>query len=109
WKPGWGARPPESRAGAARSPARFDIRRIEAVEQVPEDLGLADECVHAAHLQLVGGGVLDDEVDRFQRVLARAWRPRAEVLQRVLADPGVVLLPRQHALGHEVGREELGE
>src|SRR5262245_6130910 len=100
---------PISGTRGARPPARLDVRRVEAVEQVPEDLGLPDQGGDASGLQLVRVGVAHHEVDRLERVLPRARRARPEVLEGVAADPRVVALPRQHATGHQIGREELGE
>src|SRR5580765_8639212 len=75
------SRAPVSGTRAARPPARLHVDGVQAVEQVPEDLGLADERGHAAGLELVARGVADHEVDGLQRILPRARWPRAEVVE----------------------------
>src|SRR5436853_3903499 len=74
-----------SGAGTARPPPRLDVGAVERIEQVPEDLGLADERRHAAGLQLVRGGVGQHVIDRLRGGLPRLRRARAEVLARALA------------------------
>src|SRR5262249_6554092 len=78
---------------SARSPARLDIGRVRAIEEVPEDLGLADQRRDAALLRLVARRVAHDEVDRFLGILSRPRHPPAEVREHLGAHPGIVLLP----------------
>jgi len=82
---------------------------LDAVEQVPEDFGLANESLHTRVLQIVGVGLAHHESNRFFRIAARARDARSEIAERLLVDPGVVPLPRGDSLGHQIGREELGE
>src|SRR5207302_5772307 len=64
-----------------------------AVEDVPEDLGLADQRHDATLLKLVGGRVAADELQRHPRVLPRPRHSRAEVLEHVRPAPRVTPLP----------------
>ena len=88
---GPGVRPDHARRRAA--PAGLDVRRLDAVEQVPEDLGLAHQRRRRTLLQLARRRVRDHEGERLLAVAARARHARPEVRERLRADPRVVLLP----------------
>ena len=51
----------------------------------------------------------DHVVDGLFRVAARSRHARPEILEHVAAHPRVVTFPGEHALLHQVRREELGE
>ena len=101
--------------GASRTTLASSIIRpapalaLNAVEHVPQDLGLSDERGHTCLLQGSGRRFADDEVDRFLRVTASARDPATKIRQRFAVDPGVVPFPRRNPFRHQIGREKLGE
>src|SRR5207245_9122867 len=53
--------------------SRLDVRRVDAVEEVPEHLGLSDERGHTALLELVAPCVADHVVDGLFRETEVLW------------------------------------
>ena len=89
--------------------ARARVRRLDRVEQAPEDLALALQRRRAALLVLGRARVLQHEAQALGGVARRLLRAAAEVAQAGGVDPRVVLLEGGDAGLHDVAGEELGE
>jgi hypothetical protein len=84
-------------------------RRLDRIEQAPEDLALAEQRGLAARLVFRRARLAQHEIEPEGGVGRRLVRARAEVLEPLRAHPWVVLLERGDAHGHDVAREELGQ
>src|SRR5579885_2799645 len=88
---------------------RFDIGRIQAIQQVPENVRLLEQRLYAAVLKLVGRRMLDDKGHCLLGVEAGPGHPYVKIAERRGINPWVMPLPGLDAPPHERGREQLRE